>query len=458
VTTRNNHETRDGLFLQPTLTKAMAAKMAPDTAFNATFAGTMYASPLFLANGPGGKGIFIAATTSNDVYALDETTGATVWMRNIGAAPSASGAGCGNVSPVGIIGTPVIDAATGTIYVAGGVGSTSIQRHEIHALDALTGAERAGWPISAATIKAGDVELLPQPQNQRAALSLVGGTLYVAYGGHAGDCGEYKGWVMAINTATPTQRGAWATSGVGEAIWHTGGMASNGDGVFAVTGNNTRAVATHADSEEVVHLTGLAQLNRATGIYYPSHWRKMDQDDSDFGSVNPVYITVGATGYIAAAAKDGHFYLLNPANLGGMAGHVADFMIANDGAMAVKTAPAAYTSGTGVHVVMNASGASCATGAGNVVSVRIAPGPVVTSEWCAQGTEATPIATSTNGSAETVVWFMNGAQLKGVDGDTGATIYAGGNCTNVRKWTSPIAVGGRIITGSDGKLCSWSPH
>jgi hypothetical protein len=107
---------------------------------------------------------------------------------------------------------------------------------------------------------------------------------------------------------------------------------------------------------------------------------------------------------------------------------------------------------------MNASGANCATGAGNIVSVKIAAGPVVTSAWCAQGGTAAPIATSTNGSAETVVWFINGNQLKGVDGDTGATIYAGGDCGGVRQWTSPIAVRGRIVTAADGKLCSWSPH
>jgi hypothetical protein len=154
---------------------------------------------------------------------------------------------------------------------------------------------------------------------------------------------------------------------------------------------------------------------------------------------------------------DGHFYLLNPNNLGGMGGHVADFMIANGGAMAVKTAPAAYTSSTGVHVVMNANGANCATGAGNIVSVKIAPGatPTVTSAWCARGGDASPIATSTNGTAETIVWFMNGNQLKAVDGDTGEMIYAGGNCGGVRLWTAPIAVKGRIVTGADGKLCAW---
>ena len=56
-------------------------------------------------------------------------------------------------------------------------------------------------------------------QNQRSALSLVGGTLYVAYGGHIGDCGNYHGWVMGIDTGIRPMRGGWATAGQGEGIW-----------------------------------------------------------------------------------------------------------------------------------------------------------------------------------------------------------------------------------------------
>ena len=95
VLERNNHPSRDGHFVQPALTKAAAATMAFDTGFQATFTGAMFASPLYLENGPGGKGVFFAVTTGNDVFALDETTGAVVWTHNIGrrrprAAPAAA--------------------------------------------------------------------------------------------------------------------------------------------------------------------------------------------------------------------------------------------------------------------------------------------------------------------------------------------------------------------------------
>ena len=148
VLERNNHPSRDGHFIQPALTKAAAKGLTFDTAFQANFTGAMCASPLYLENGPGGKGVFFAVTTGNDVFALDETTGAVVWKHNIGPSPTASGAGCGNISPIGILSTPVIDAAARTIYVAGAIGAgAAIQRHEVHALSVDDGTERAGWPV-----------------------------------------------------------------------------------------------------------------------------------------------------------------------------------------------------------------------------------------------------------------------------------------------------------------------
>ena len=85
--------------------------------------------------GPGGKGIFVAVTTGNDVYALDETTGAVVWHVNVGSSPTATGVACGNISPLGILSTPVIDPTPGpdgygTLYVAGAIGTTNVPASE----------------------------------------------------------------------------------------------------------------------------------------------------------------------------------------------------------------------------------------------------------------------------------------------------------------------------------------
>src|SRR5882724_563493 len=103
VLERNNHPSRDGLFLQPKLTTDAVRKFATDAAFVAQFDGAMWASPLYLEKGPAGKGVFFAVTTGNDVVALDETTGAVLWKNNIGDSPTANGVHCGNIHPLGIL-------------------------------------------------------------------------------------------------------------------------------------------------------------------------------------------------------------------------------------------------------------------------------------------------------------------------------------------------------------------
>jgi hypothetical protein len=483
VLQRNKHASRDGNFVQPTLTKAKVATMALDATFKATFAGSMWASPLYLENGPGGKGVFFAVTTGNDVYALDETDGHDVWgaPHNIGTPAPADGPApyCGNIHPLGILSTPVIDATLGpdgfaTLYVAGAIGTQYIERHEVHALSVKDGSERAGWPVNVSTIQAaastaaGIKDFHLTASNQRSALSLVNGILYVAYGGHVGDCDTYHGWVVAIDTTNPSKTGAWVTAGQGEAIWAAGGMASDGNGVIAVTSNRNGGGGAHQDSEEVVRITGMATLTRSNAnLFYPSNWAHLDGNDLDFGSSSPVIVQAGGTSYVAALTKNGELYLLNAANLGGTdPGNLvppggAELKVAQDG-MSVRTAPAAYTSDTGAHVTFNANGAEgCPAGAGtSIMSVLLtgASPPVPKVAWCAgTSSQTSPIVTTSDGKNDALVWFVNGSSLVALDGDTGAVVVtATGQCSNVRQWTSPIAVKGRIVAGGDGSLCSWS--
>jgi outer membrane protein assembly factor BamB len=475
VLTRNKHQTRDGFFIQPTLTQSVAKRMLADEGFAAGFDGNLVGGPLYMEDGPGGKGAFFVGTTSNDVYALDETTGATVWKHSIGSAPAKTGVPCGAVMPVGILGTPVIDAATRTIYVAGAVGdAATIMRHEVHALSVDTGLERDGWPVITSALTApGGVTFNAPAQNQRGALSLVGGILYVPYGGHHGDCGEFRGWVVAIEVANPTHTAAWATSGTGEGIWASGGLASAGSGVFAVTGNNTTSIPRHADSEEVVHVTGMAQVDRATGIFFPATWRWLDQQDLDFGSSSPVAFSVPdstPSTLVGAVTKNGLFYLLDAANLGGMDGYVAQVTVAPETMSSVRAAPAAYNSTTGVHVIFPSlnTASTCPAGSpsyggSSTVSILVSPGspPTAKIAWCSIGSVSSPIATTTDGTHDPIVWIHAGA-LYALAGDTGEVLFSGlatDRCVGVHTMTSPIAVkGGRIILGADRRLCSYSPQ
>jgi hypothetical protein len=456
--------------------------MSADTGFKADITnkggakGAMWASPLYLANGPGGKGVYFAVTTANDVFALDATTGAQAWVTNIGSSPTANGVSCGNIHPLGILSTPVIDAAARTIYVVGAIGTTSISRFELHALNVDDGMERAGYPIDLTKIPSDGMTKIAA-HNQRGALALVNGVVYVPFGGHVGDCDVYKGRVIAVDTKDPTKTGSWATRHQGEAIWAPGGLASDGNGVLAITGNWTPFGASGAtrdetDSEQVMRLTGLASFTRNNqNLYYASNWKDMDKNDSDFGTMNPLVVDVpGSTPskLVVAIAKDGKMHLLDASNLGGADGQtpLQNFQLAT-GAMAIHTVPAAYKTATSTYIALSTdSGAMCPTGqpSGKVVmGVALTAGapPTLKVAWCAAlgGAITAPIATTTNGSADAVVWYMNNNKLTGLDGDTGAVIYTSADtCSTVTKWTSPIAQGGHIVVGANDHLCSWSPH
>jgi hypothetical protein len=457
VLQRNKNVSRDGHFIDPRMTKANAAKMVLDPNFNPTFGAAMWASPLYMENGPGGKGIFIAATTQNNVYAFDETTGAMVWMRNVGTPAGANGpnAPCGNIHPLGILSTPVIDGTTRTIYVSAAVGNGgAIQRQEVHALSADDGTERTGWPVDVS----GTLKFDPQPHNPRSALSLVNGVVYVAYGGHVGDCGNYHGRVVTIDTKDPTKVAGWATGGVGEAIWAPGGMPSDGNGVFATTGNKTGGGGGHLDSEEVVRISPTATRD---DVYFPAAWQMMDGNDADFGSSSAIVIDVpGSTPstMVVAPAKTGHVYFLDAKKLGGMGGELIDLNAGTSG----FTAPASYQSSKGTFVTMTLGTVRCPAGAnGQVAGILVTPGAPPKAEvvWCAAaGGRYSPIATTTDGKSEALVWFMNGNKLNAVDGETGQVVFNGGagDCPGVTKWTSPIVVKGRVIVGAGARLCSWS--
>jgi outer membrane protein assembly factor BamB len=462
VLERGGNPQRTAHFVAPGLTTAaVMTKMAMDTTFKATFSGGVAGVPLFVAGAQPGQGRFYVATLSNNVFALDETTGAVVWMHNIG------------MGGHGIIGTPVIDEGTKAIFVAADANTAG--HHIIDALSLDTGDEIAGWPVDVSKLSSGGVSFNSPDQNQRGALSFVNGILYVPYGGYYGDGGNYHGWVVAVDVKNPASAAAWATAGQQEGIWAPGGMASDGNGVFAVTGNNGSAPMNHLDSEEVVRVTGLAQAQRDdANRFWPSIWRSgMDMGDKDFGSCSPLVIqATGGTpaSLVVAPAKPGHVYFLDAKNLGGLGGQAADLVVANTGAESVYVTPTTYTSASGLHVVISTTvGAVCPDGTkdSQLVAIKLdtSTKPLTPKiVWCAMTAadddirRRSPISTTTDGHSNALVWFMNGTKLNAFDGETGAVVFAGGadDCGGIHRHTSPIVAGGRIIAAGDGHLCAWS--
>jgi hypothetical protein len=344
----------------------------PDAAFNtnSAYTGGMYASPLYLANGPGGKGIFIAATTNNDVNAFDDT-GMPVWKRALGLP-----GGGPTFAPKGIMSTPVIDPTAGadgfaTIYAcapAAAAAGGNFSLYELHAMSAKDGSERTGWPAKLdGTVIAKNDQLnrpfTPATEGQRPALSLVNGIVYVGFGGPLGDYSTYYGWVIAVDTTSPTTVGAWSTRLAGEAIWASGGFASDGNGILVTTGNyflgGYGAPATYGDSEAVVRLTGMPSALARSDEYYPARWKTMDTGDQDMASSSVLLLNVpGATpaNYAVTVSKDGHLYFLNTAMLGmaGGGGELVDMPLAEIDNMTVphsaRVSPVSYTTSTGIHI------------------------------------------------------------------------------------------------------------
>lgn len=188
-------------------------------------------------------GRIYAATESNRVVALRPSDGAVMWSATVGTPLTNvhAVAGCGNIDPLGITSTPVIDPNAGphgTVYVVAEIDDGGgVVHHQMVGLDAATGAIRLSVRVDPPL--SGDqraVHLL-----NRASLAMTNGRVYVSYAGNFGDCGVYHGWVVSIDPAHPHQQRSFevASDGQGGAIWQSGGapaIGSHGD-LYLTTGN-----------------------------------------------------------------------------------------------------------------------------------------------------------------------------------------------------------------------------
>ena len=115
VTQEHNNASRDGVYIDPAFTSA-AANLTRDLNFDGTISGNVYAQPLYIEGGPNGP-MIIAVTESNNVYALHADTGTVIWQRtDLGPSVPHSSLDCGDIDPVGITGTPVVDLASRRLF------------------------------------------------------------------------------------------------------------------------------------------------------------------------------------------------------------------------------------------------------------------------------------------------------------------------------------------------------
>jgi outer membrane protein assembly factor BamB len=460
VTQEHNNLSRDGLYIDSAFTRSAAVNVRRDLNFNGTISGNVYAQPLYVEGGPGGRAKVIVATESNNLYALDAIRGTIIWQRNVGA-PVTSGLPCGNINPLGITGTPVVNLASRSLFFDA-MSNGPIKKHFIFSLNVDTGATNPGWPVDVnATARYNGMTFTSSIQNQRAALGLVNGVVYVPYSGHFGDCGSFHGWVVGVPINNPSRGRAWATTARGGGIWGHGGVASDGTNMFVITGNTFNTGGNWGGGEAIIRLqAGPIFSGSPTDYWAPTNWLSLDNGDTDLGGCGAVLINVpGATPSQLALAlgKDGKAYLVRRNNLGGITAPVASANVAN---YVIGQSAASYRTSQGTYFVFR-NGSSAVS----AYKITATNPPTIVPAWSvSQSGQGSPWATTTNGTNNAIVWVVGSEggdqRLHGYNGDTGAVIYAGGGpnelMANTRKWNTGIVARGRIYFAARNKVYAFA--
>lgn len=463
VLTYHGDAARDGDFIVPGLTWQRARALHLDPAFHAEFSGHLYAQPLYWQPENSSPALLIAATESDVVYALDAHSGRIVWKRTLGTPVARAVLPCGDIDPLGITGTPVIDAASQTLFLDADVAQSGEPHHLVFALALKDGTIRPGWPVDVAAALTGKAPpFVARLQNQRGALLVVGNTLYVPFGGNWGDCGSYHGTVVGVSLSDPQKLTRWATGAAGGGIWAPGGIASEGTSLFAATGNTFDAQR-WAGGEAIVRLPLSLQVPaNKKDFFAPKDWRSLDARDADLGGTPPILFD-GPAGsarqsLALALGKDGKAYLLDAANLGGIGGQLAAMQVSRRGIFA---GAAAYRKDDSIYVAFPGTGTACPNGeekSGLVVAaIR---GSSLATAWCAEVSGvAAPIVTTSDGRSDPIVWALGAEgdnRLHAFKGDTGEALFSGQRLDGLRHFQTLIAAGNHLYVGADGTIYAFA--
>jgi outer membrane protein assembly factor BamB len=275
----------------------------PKVAWTVSVDGDVYASPLIVG------GHVIVATENNSVYSLNLFTGTTVWQKNLGEPVDASSLPCGNIKPVtGITGTPVADPTSGRLYVVAYLRS---HHHLLFALSLVDG--KVVWQQ--------DVDPAgsdPTVEQQRGALALGSGFVYVPFGGLLGDCGNYHGYVDAVPIGGGPPLVYRVPSSRGAGIWTPAGPTVDSEGNVYVSTGNGSGRSSFDYSNAVIELS--ADVQQVKSYFAPSNWVALNDSDTDLGSVGPALMP--SLGVVMVIGKEGVAYLLKAGHLGGIGGQI----------------------------------------------------------------------------------------------------------------------------------------
>ena len=323
VLTRNYNNQRTGANLSETIlttsnvNSSQFGKLFQVQVDDQVYAGLLCAAGLSI--GGATRNVLYVATVNNTVYAFDaDAAGAPLWQRNFNGTgrPTRNtdvGQACGTYRDfsgnIGIIGTPVIDAATNIMYFVTRTveGSSTVQR--LRAIDTRTGADR----ISPVVISAASFS--SSLNNQRPALALANNAVYIGWSSFC-DTGSYHGFLLAYDATTLQQVGSFnaTPNGVQGGIWMAGAAPAfdtNGN-LYASTGNGDWNGSTNF-GESFLKLAPRS-LTRVDW-FTPSNWMSLNNGDLDLGSAGPVFLP-GTNLVVIGGKGGGKGYLISSDNLG----------------------------------------------------------------------------------------------------------------------------------------------
>jgi hypothetical protein len=344
VVTWHNDNTRTGANLNETILTLQNVNTALfGKLFSDTVDGEIYTQPLYLANvnipNQGTHNVVYVATEHDSVFAFDaDAAGPPLWQvsfidpANGITTLTTTDVSCTAIQPeVGITGTPVIDPASGTLYVVARTKENGSFVQRLHALDVTTGAERFGGPVVIqATVPGtgvgsvnGMLSFDPHLESQRSALFMQNGLVYVAWASLC-DITPYHGWIMAYDPTTLLQNAAMATTPNGNegGIWASGsGLAGDGNDIFIATGNGTFATSNSNYGTSLLRLHPPSNGTLSVADYFaPFNYSILNTNDVDLGSGGVVMVDQ-PTGsphlhLLFICGKEGRLYVVDRDDLG----------------------------------------------------------------------------------------------------------------------------------------------
>jgi hypothetical protein len=386
------------------MASASAAPTGALAAVTVPLDGAVYGSPIVAGQ------LVVVATENDTVYGLHPGGGGH-WHLHLGTPTPQSALPCGDIDPLGITGTPYYYQATNTVFVVASIGRSA--GHQLVAIDAWHGTVR--WRRS---VDLPDVDQVAM--QQRGALTVAGGKVWVPFGGLAGDCGNYRGRVVGVPVGDGTPVAFTVPTTREGGIWTPPGPTVLNGNLLVAVGNGASTGGTYDHSDSVLRLAGTTMVDS----FSPTTWASDNAADLDLGSQGPAVVQGK---WVFQAGKSGTAYVLNAAHLGGIGGQVSQAPLCHSfGGTAVN--------GVVVYV-------PCTDG---LRAVQISPTGTMKALW-----HADPSITGSPVFAGSQIYALNpgAGTLAVLDATTGKTRHLV-RVGTANRFATPAISGGRIYVGT----------